>query len=198
MNEFIYNEDTRQHTLGDKVIPSVSQVIEPLCNFEGIPEDVLERKTELGNQFHEAIRLHLLDDLDFGSLDPDLVKPMNAFIHFWRYKNFPMVGFHIEKPIYHPTLKYCGKPDLITTTGILDWKLRPYNAVTDILKLEAYKHMVPLTKRERWTVCFDLKGNMTMYKSQHPKAWGIFRRMLERYNSEHKFNELMEAWKRAN
>lgn len=195
---FVYNEETRQHTLNDKHIPSVSDVIEPLTDFSGIPEDVLARKCELGIQFHEATRLYLLNDLHFDSLDPYLIKPMDAFVEFWRYKKFPLKGFVIEKPIHHKTLKYCGKPDLVTMTHIFDWKLRPFKPVTDILQLEAYKHMLPPGKRDRWTVCFDLEGNMKMHRSQHPKAWGIFRRLLERYYSELEFNNLMADWKGLN
>ena len=60
---FVYNEETRIHTLGGKIIPSVSQVIEPLSDFSKIPKAILARKTELGTQFHDAIHAHLEDDL---------------------------------------------------------------------------------------------------------------------------------------
>ncbi len=205
MSEFIYNETSREHTLDGKPIPSVSQVIDPLCNFEGIPKEVLVRKTELGIQFHEAIRLHLCDDLDFDSIDPDLVKPMRVFQVWWN--NFSPFGRgeeDIEKPIYHKTLKYCGKPDLVTATKLYDWKLRLYNPITDTLKLVAYNHMllssrkVNESRRDCWTVCFDLDGRVKTHRSQNPKAWGVFRKMLERYNSEQKFNSLMEDWRGVN
>ncbi len=196
--EFVYDEIGRNHTLGGISIPSVTQIISPLSDFSKIPIEILERKTILGQEFHEAIRLHLLDDLRFDSLDSDLTKPMDAFVEFWRYKEFPMKGFMIEIPMHHKTLKYCGKPDLVTRTHIFDWKLRPFKPVTDILQLEAYKHMLPPGKRDRWTVCFDLEGNMKMHRSQHPKSWGIFRKLLERYYSELDFNNLMEDWKGLN
>ena len=192
---FVYNQETRQHTLNGNHIPSVSQVIAPLTDFSGIPPDVLARKCELGIEFHEAIRLYLLNDLSFASLDPDIVAPMKTFIKWAKSQNLDGI---CEAPIHHKTLKFCGKPDLITETAIFDWKLRPYKPLTDILQLEAYKHMLPPGKRDRWTVCFDLEGNMKMHKAQHPKAWGIFRCMLERHYSEMEFDKLLSAWRGVN
>ncbi len=193
---FVYNEETRQHTLNGKHIASVSQVIEPLTDFSGIDPKVLERKCELGIQFHEATRLHLLDDLHFDSMDPDLIKPMETFIGWsMLFERLDTSDFQIEQPICHERLKYCGKPDLITPMTIFDWKLRPFKPVTDILQLEGYKHMLPPGKRDRWVFCFDLEGKLTRHRAQHPKAWGIFRRLLERYYSELQFNNLLEDWK---
>tara|TARA_Y100000310_G_scaffold54595_1_gene50030 strand:- start:184 stop:783 length:600 start_codon:yes stop_codon:yes gene_type:complete len=197
---FIYNEDSRKHTLNDKRIPSVSQVIEPLTDFTMIPEEVLKRKTELGVQFHEAIRLYFHDDLHFDSLDPDIVKPMDAFVKWWhdRFNILDTSVYQIEQPICYERLKYCGKPDLVTPFAIFDWKLRPFKPLTDILQLEGYKHILPPGKRDRWVVCFDIDGNMKMHKCFNRHAWGIFRKMLERWYSERKFTELLDNWKGIN
>ncbi len=195
MGEFVYNEDTRVHTLSGKIIPSVSQVIAPLSNFDAIPQAVLARKAELGTQFHEAIRLHLLNDLAFDSIDPDLVKPMETFIEWWTGLRKVIA---IEKPIHHKRLKYCGCPDLYAEGALYDWKLRDYIPVVDTLKLTAYNHMITRKELALWTICFDLKGGLKIRSSNHPKAWGIFRKMLERYYSEREFYNLMEQWKGVN
>lgn len=201
MSHFIYNEDTRIHTLDGKVIPSVSNVIEPLSDFSKIPPAILARKTELGTQFHDAIHAHLEDDLVFDSLDPDLVKPMNTFVEWWAIVGmcFTDADMIIEVPGHHPTLKYCGKPDLQINNEVLyDWKLRPYMPAVDTLKLEGYKHMVSRKKLDLWTVCFDLEGKMSIHNSRHPKAWGIFRKLLEHYNTELEFQTLMKNWEEIN
>lgn len=201
---FIYNEETRIHTLNGKVIPSVSQVIAPLSDFSMVSASVLARKTELGNQFHEACHLHIIDDLLFDSLDPDLVKPMNTFINWWsgfsdNYDNSNIVP---ETPGYHKTLKYCGKPDLEIQDehfpALFDWKLRGYLPVVDTLKLEAYNHMLSRKNYDLWTVCFDLEGGFRMHCSRNKYAWGIYRKLLERYNSELEFHETMNKWKGMN
>ncbi|MGR3301258.1 MAG: hypothetical protein ACUZ8I_02025 [Candidatus Scalindua sp.] len=194
-NQFVYDEIERKHTLNGKPIGSVSQIIAPLNDFSKIPPGKLERKRQLGIEFHEAIRLHLLDDLAFDDLDPDLVKPMNTFTEWW-------TGLRkiisIERPIYHKILKYCGQPDLVCDNAIYDWKLRGFMPAVDRLKLEAYRHMVSKTKLSLWTVCFTLEGKMTIHDSYHKQAWGIFRKMLERYNSELEFDNLMNNWKGVN
>lgn len=198
---FVYEEETRIHRLGNNIIPSVSQVIAPLSDFSKIPAAILARKTELGTQFHGAIHAHLEDDLVFDSLDPDLVKPMNTFIEWWKQegKDSHDADMIIEVPAYHQTLKYCGKPDLqIHDKAIYDWKLRGFMPVVDTLKLEAYRHIVSRKKLRLWTVCFDLDGNVRLHDSRHPKAWPVFRKLLERYNSELEFQTLMNDWRGIN
>jgi hypothetical protein len=180
------------------VLPSVTQIINPLNDFSGIPPDDLARKCELGIQFHKAIDLYLIDDLNFDRLDPDLLKPMSAFVSWWEQVVCRPTIIFVEEPMYHKSLRYAGTADLITETTIYDFKLRPYKGVTDILQLEGYKHMLPPGKRDRWVVCFDLEGNMKMHRAQHPKAWGVFRRLLERYYSELEVSNLIEAWKGLN
>lgn len=192
---FVYDEINRNHTLDGKHIGSVSQIIAPLSDFGNIPPEKLERKRQLGIEFHEAIRLYLFNDLLMTSVDPDLRKPMKTFINWANEQH--LFGI-CEAPIHHKTLKYCGKPDLTNGTAIYDWKLRPYNRLTDTLQLEAYKHMITRKKLALRTVCFDIEGKMTIHDSYHPKAWGIFRKMLERYYSELEFYNLMESWKGLN
>lgn len=196
---FIYDELTRHHSLNGRRIPSVSQVIAPLSNFDAIPAAVLARKRELGIQFHEAIKLHLLDDLIFDSLDTDIVKPMETFIQWTEvFRGLDTSDFQIEQPICYERLKYCGKPDLVTPMTLFDWKLRPFKGLADILQLEGYKHILPPGKRDRWVFCFDIEGKMTRHRCLNRQAWGIFRKMLERYYSELKFNNLIKLWKGLN
>ena len=84
---------------------------------------------------------------------------------------------------------------MATRTDLFDWKLRGYMPFVDTLKLEAYNHMVSRKKLALWTVCFDLEGKVSIHDSRHPKSWGIFRKLLERYNSELELQTLMENWK---
>jgi len=187
MSNFIYNEDTRIHTLDGIILPSVSQIIEPLTNFDNIPVKVLERKKQLGIYFHLAIELYALDDLRIDSLDSNLIKPMNSFIQ-WEKSQDDRKSAIYEKPLHHKTLKYCGKPDRISDTRIIDFKLRRYNPITDCLQLEAYRHMVNHETRALWTVCFDLEGKISVHDAYHSQAWAVFRKLLDRWKSEQKFN----------
>lgn len=196
---FIYNEDTRIHTFGNKIIPSVSQIIKPLINFDGIPAAILERKKELGINFHLGIELYVLDDLHIDSLDPDLTKPMNTFIQWEKSQNDRESAVY-EVPLCHRTLRYCGKIDRVSDIRIVDFKLRICNKKTDAVQLAGYGGLVkdrPNCK-ERTVLSFDIEGNMKKTDVKVPHSIGIFRRMLERYYSELDFNNLMGKWKGVN
>lgn len=198
-NKFIYNEESRVHTLGKSIIPSVTQVIAPLCDYSRVPIRTLNHKRDLGMAFHEAIRLYLHGDLDENSIDPQLVKPIEAFDDWTEQFTGETFISIIEKPVYHPKLKYCGKPDLVTESTIYDWKLRPYNKVTDPLQMAGYKELYTNTNiiDELVVVCFGLDGSYKVHHAFNTNAWPIFRKMLDKWKSEQKFNSLIEQWKES-
>lgn len=199
-NKFVYNEKTRVHTLGKTIIPSVTQVIAPLCDYSKVPARTLNHKRDLGIAFHEAIKLYLQNDLDETSIDPQLINPMEAFQTFWRSRLATDRCLNIEAAMIHPNLKYCGKPDLvadyISTSTIYEWKLRPFNKITDPLQMAAYKELYP-NANELIVVCFDIEGNKKVHHAFNTQAWPIFRKMLDRWKSEQKFNLLLNKWKEA-
>lgn len=197
---FIYNEETRVHTLDGVRIPSVSDIIAPLNNFAGIPEAVLQRKCDLGIQFHKAVELHILDDLVFDSLDPDLVKPMETFIEWWTGESKVNNLLFVEKPLVCPDFGYCGKPDIVMSQGIYDIKLRPYNPVTDPLQLAGYEGMVPLmpkvsTSLFKKVLSFSVKGSMKIVDASNSQAWAMFGAMLTQYKNYTAFEKMLDNWK---
>src|SRR3990167_1854836 len=133
MKEFVFKPESHSYWLGDKQLPSVTQIISPLVDYSKCPQGKLERKRDLGIAFHEAIRLYLNHDLDEESLDEQLVIPMRQFVEWWtedEFKGLPSpVLIAVEKPFYHEKLKYAGTPDLVTEDCIYDFKLRKYNPV---------------------------------------------------------------------
>lgn len=199
-NKFIYNEETRVHTFGKQIIPSVTQIIAPLCDYSRIPPKTLERKRQLGIHFHDAIFLRLQNNLDDSSLHPDIVKSMKAFDAFLADQLTTDRCLNIEAPMIHPNLKYCGKPDLVAdqrgTSVIYDWKLRSYNKITDPLQMAAYKELYT-NVTDLIVVCFDLDGNYKVHHAFNIQAWPVFRKMLDRWKSEQKFNLLLNKWKEA-
>ncbi len=192
---FRFDEVKHEYWYGIKRLPSVTQIINPLCNFSAIPKRVLEHKADLGTAFHESIALYLRDDIDESTIDERIVKPFGAFKEWWGNCKKDHDIMYIEKSMYHPALKFAGTPDLVTVDNVIDFKLRPYNRLTDPLQLEAYSHMVSRKKLKLWTVCFDLNGGMRIHQSHHPHAWGIFRRLLEKYYYDLEFNDLIGKWK---
>ncbi len=200
MGDFIYNEESRLHTLDGVSIPSVSQIIAPLSDFSKIPPNVLENKRRLGVEFHRIVEIEINEGFYFGEIDPLLKLPVDAFRLWWSAYWMDFKNPQTEKPLFCKRLNYCGKPDLVSKDYIVDWKLSKYNAITAPLQLEAYDQMLPKTKgvkRELIAVCFDLDGGVKMHNARGPRAWGVFRKMLDRYNSEQEFKNLLSLWKGA-
>ncbi len=195
MGKFKYNEDSRIHTLGGKVIPSVTQVIEPVTDFSMVPLNVLARKTELGINFHKAIELHHLNDLCFDSLDPDLVAPMETYIKWWPTRRDYETAL-AETPAVNSIFEYCGKPDISTLDGIYDFKLRVFNPITDTLQMAGYSKLgISAWPRHLTCVCFDIKGGIKVHDAKHKQAWGMFRLLLEAKRDNINIDNEIKLWK---
>ncbi|MCP5002438.1 MAG: hypothetical protein GY941_00575, partial [Planctomycetes bacterium] len=79
MSFHVFNKENHTYWLGDKQLPSVTQILSPLSDFDKIPKDVLKHKGDLGTEFHNIIHLYLKDDLVESSIDDRLVLPFDAF-----------------------------------------------------------------------------------------------------------------------
>ena len=203
-NEFVYNEATRIHTLGGKIIPSVSNIVSPLVDYSEVPKDRLERKRDLGIAFHDAIRLYLHDDLDEESLDEQLIIPMKQFREFWldyEFKNLPSPAIiAIEKPFCNTKLKYCGKPDLVTEDAVYDWKLRKLDPVGDPIRMAGYAGLIgdyPILSTRKIIVEFSLDGRYKVHDAEKKQAWSFFRLLLERFHKNNEWEKKIEQWRKS-
>lgn len=203
---FIYNEESRIHTLNGKVIPSVSQVVEPLSfDYSKIHPATLKGKQDLGVQFHKLIELYISDNLqneqEFLNEIPKLRLPFETFKEYWldgTEAKEDSRTLAIEQPFCNPKLKYCGKPDQIKQDRILDWKLRPYDPVCDPIRMAGYAGLVcDFPKKKLTVVSFDLKGNRKIHDAEKKGAWPMFREMLKKYRGDIEFKELLEGWRKS-
>ena len=200
---FVYDENHKNHTLNGKKICSVSDIVNPVSkDYSRAHPGKLERKRDLGTAFHECIRLFLANDLDEDSIDEDLIIPMQQFKEFWTEdKDFD------ENAIY-------------------DWKLRPYDSICDPLRMVGYEGLVQhLTSdvriieeafcNEKLKYCgkpdmitgkpprklivveFSLDSGYRVHDADKKQAWPMFRKMLDRYWSERKFETLLENWRKS-
>ena len=203
MREFIYNEETRIHTLDGKIIPSVSNIVEPLSmDYTKAHPGKLARKKDLGIAFHECIRLFLNNDLDEDSIDEELIIPMQQFREFWlddAFKGLPLpTSMAIEHPYCNEKLRYAGKPDLVTKDCIFDWKLRKYDPVCDPLRMAGYAELISdFPTKRKVVVEFSLDAGYRVHDAHNKQAWPMFRKMLDRYWSEKEFENLCENWKKS-
>ena len=201
--EFFYNEETRIHTLNGKIIPSVSNIVEPLSmDYSKVHPGKLARKKDLGIAFHECIRLFLADDLDEDSIDEELIIPMRQFKEFWtddEFKGLPSVTITaIEQPFCNEKLKYCGKPDLVTEDAIYDWKLRKYDPIADPLRMAGYAGLISdFPPKRKIVVEFSLDAGYRVHDADKKQAWPMFRKLLDWYWKKQEFENLCENWRKS-
>lgn len=201
MDNFKFIEETHEYFLNDIRIPSVSNIISPLVDYSHIDKDMLANKAALGTEFHRVIGLHFIKELDVESIDDRLILPYRAFCE-WEEGRDLGISQAVEVKKYHKRLLFAGTPDLVTDTDLYDFKLRIYNKITDPLQLAGYALLVDRLgasqpkSRNRWVVSFDLKGNYKVHSVDHIQADGMFRKMLEHYNSEQEFNNLLNKWRK--
>lgn len=211
MPELKFNALTHEYWLieegkPDLLLPNVTKIIDPLSEYHKIPKPVLENKRILGTQFHYAIKLYSNNDLDEESFQrdfPELIKPLEGFKDWWK-KSFsnspiPSCGMSVvEEPAYHKKLLYAGTSDMVLIEDIYEFKLRKYNPILDPLQLAAYKGLYSdFPDKKPWVVSFDMEGNYEQIDASNKQAWGIFRKLLEHYWSEIKFQKLLEGYKNA-
>lgn len=105
------DQDTHTYTLGDQMIPCVSEIISPLTDFSMIPPAVLEYKTMIGIHVHKACELYDLDDLVIDTLDPALKQYVMAWIRF-----LDETGFVVElneQIVFHDKYLFAGTLDRV-------------------------------------------------------------------------------------
>jgi len=127
-----FDATTHTYTVGGRVLPSVTQVLHPLSQFARWSDDWLAAAAERGRQVHEATQFFDEDDLDEGSVAPDIAGYLAAWKAFRRDYDFtPLL---VERRVWHPRLGYAGTLDRygawtetqgrrrVRVTGLIDIK----------------------------------------------------------------------------
>src|SRR5690348_16409857 len=82
MDELLFEPDNHVYTVNGIVVPSVTQILEPLVDFSKIPAAVLEYAKLRGEAVHLACELYDQNDLDIDNLDTVIVPYLEAWIKF--------------------------------------------------------------------------------------------------------------------
>ena len=199
MNSF--DPEKHEYRIDKNLVPSVSEVISPLSDFGGVHPELLKRAGEYGSNAHKAIELYLSGELDYDTLDPHL---SNIVSQFEEWKE-TQVEYHcseaiVEKPSFHPGLKYGGTPDMVFVyDAIIDFKTRKTNPIKDILQLTAYEAFYGKPGSHRLIVLELYEDrykevDLSNYKLRK-QAWGMYRVMLDRWHRENEFSLKIEGWK---
>lgn len=105
-----FEPDGHVYTLGSVVLPSVTQVMEPmsLMLYKGVPPDVMQIAADRGTRAHEQVSTYI----KYGLMEPDEdTQPyLDAFLAFDADYHPQWVAS--EYRTFHRTLMYAGTLDL--------------------------------------------------------------------------------------
>jgi hypothetical protein len=114
-----FDEATHTYRLLGLVVPSVTQVLKPLSNFEGVPTHVLEAKRDLGNRVHAACQFSDEGDLDEASIESDVQPYLDAWNRFKRETGATVLLN--EQRVAEPMLQYAGTLDRVVLLHEEKW-----------------------------------------------------------------------------
>jgi hypothetical protein len=103
------DEDTHTYSVDGRVVPGVTRVLEPLCSWEHVPPDVLERKGQLGTAVHLATHFDDKGTLDEASLSDEVLGYVEAWRRFRREKR-PTILLS-ERKVFHESPAFAGTLD---------------------------------------------------------------------------------------
>lgn len=111
MSALHFDESAHRYTLGNRVLPSVTQITSTIAPLFGISREVLEAKADLGTAVHLAAQFYDEGDLDADSL-PEAVGPyLRAYARF--LDEARPTWTHIESRVCAPELGYAGTLDRV-------------------------------------------------------------------------------------
>lgn len=108
-----FDEPTHTYRLDGAVVPSVTQLLEPVRRELGGSESVLEYKRQIGKALDTTIELSERDDLIYSSIDDAVLPFFEAWLQFKKDTGFRVL---LNQPIvYSRKLRFAGKPDIFGT-----------------------------------------------------------------------------------
>jgi hypothetical protein len=99
------------YSVRGKRVPSVTQILRPIINFDGVPPDVLAAAAEFGTHAHMACDLYNRGELDEASLDPALA----PYLAQWKacIEECDLTIENSELRVLHPSGHYAGTIDVM-------------------------------------------------------------------------------------
>lgn len=181
---FRFEKESHTYWLDNVEMPSLSRIIAPLNDYGAVHPDVLSAKAKNGTDIHATIELWLKGYLDMDDLAQGNRIALDMFIE-WYQENVGGFGkvVAIETPTYHPKLLYGTTPDLVFEDAIIEFKTRPYKKIRDDVQLAAQSKCFPdFPPKSLFVLSLDIINRKCVFqKAENKQAWGIFRKLLDKY-----------------
>lgn len=193
-----FDAPSHAYTLDGVRVPSVTQVLKPLYDFNGIPVNVLNAKAALGTRIHRACELLDNDDLDEDSeagrkaLEP-VAGYLDAYKAFKRDKRLVILAN--EKLLFHPVHRYAGQIDrsYAMDGDVWDVDLKSTVSMSPIVALQtaAYTAMLQAHGRtqpaRRGALQLKPDGTYRLHEFADPSDFAVFLSLLtvQRFKERH-------------
>lgn len=105
-----FDSSKHEYRVAGVVVPNVTRILEPLCSWEHVPEDVLARKGDLGTAVHLATYYSDKGTLDASTVSDEVAGYLAGWHRFLAEKNPTLI--HRERRVHHPDLGYAGTLDV--------------------------------------------------------------------------------------
>lgn len=168
--ELTFDAGTHVYRHGGRVVPSVTQVLEVLNDFEDVHSDRLEAARLRGRHVHAMIDLDNRGELDEEALDGELLPYLNQWRLFLRESGFTVTASELQ--VYHKTLRYAGTCDTLIGHGsswVLDVKS---GAVPRSVGAQLAGYQQALDPKPRRRLCLQLTPDN--YRLHECKSLGDF------------------------
>lgn len=181
-DELTFEEKGHTYRIGEKILPSVSKVMEPLSMmyYGPVDSDVLNRAAERGTAIHQAIENYI----KYGIEDiPSEYRGYFDAFKLWMKEMNPII-LGTECKTYHKILQYAGTCDLPCIingkTVCVDFKSSAtINSMLTGVQLEAYSkayksHGFDFDEKAIVHLKKDGKYTHKTYKKNDVESWTVF------------------------
>lgn len=184
---FTFDEAKHEYRLNGVVIPSVTQVLQLLHSFAGVPLDVLKAAQERGTAVHLICQYWDEGDLDEDTIDPKLRGYFDAWLKFLDDKR-PRWTL-IEHKGHHP-LGFAGTCDRFGLIDEQDWTIDIKTSLQSHpvwgIQTAAYNHIYGKPNARRGTVRLRPDGTYKFDTWTDPMDWPTFVSLITLINWRNK------------
>jgi hypothetical protein len=115
-----FDEATHTYRVDGRLLPHVTEILQPLYNWEHVDPDVLDRKCALGRAVHRATELDDLGRLKESSLSAEVGGYLESWRKFRRDTGYTPIL--IEHKVVHKVMGFAGTLDRETVEYVDDLK----------------------------------------------------------------------------
>lgn len=182
-----FNEEKHEYKINGVLVPSVTQIIKVLYDFEGIPEDKLEHAALRGKAVHKACEIFNLGQEFAWPLSNEIVPYFEAWKKFVRETG--LVVTDAERQLGHPHMMYAGTLDVSGLIKKTKWLL-DIKAVSELspatgVQLAGYMGMTGETMK-RGAVQLKPDGTYKFQEYKEASDWPTFVACLSVFNFRRK------------